>query len=413
MGAQSPWRNHPAVYVVSGITALSLFGDALLYSILPLYAGDLGIPLLAVGIILSMNRWVRLGTNPLAARVYDRHGLFRPLLGAMILAVLSTFLYSRAWGLVVFLLARALWGLSWSHLRLGSLLVILSTSGSSLGLAIGTHHALTRLGSAFTSVVGGLLVDRGGYQWGLTIMTILSSLGVFLVVGLRRLLPSGLEDTKQRTTAQQGENLAVPELSPSMCYAGGFTVSFVSAGVIVSSLSLVLQQRLGDAVSLGSWTLGIATISGLLFAVRWTSSLVIAPLVGRLIDLTGRVRVFRLLTLVMVVALLIFGGVLNPLVTVVVACLLFFAGNSLEVVFDTAIGDTTYQEGEEATTTRLSRYASFYDLGAASGPVVAYYLGSRIGFEWSFYLGAGLMFILLAIDVLDLFPMGVPADEQM
>lgn len=407
------WRNHPAVYVVSGVTALSLFGDALLYSILPLYAGNLGIPLFAVGIILSMNRWVRLATNPLAAKVYERRGLFKPLLAAMILAVFSTFLYSRTWGLLVFLLARAIWGLSWSHLRLGSLLVILSTSSSSLGLAIGTHHALTRLGSAFTSIVGGFLVDRGGYQWGLTIMTILSSLGILLVFGLRRFLPEELGETMGDPQTTRKTVAMVPELSPAMCYAGGFVISFVSAGVIVSSLSLVLHQRLGDAITLGAWTLGIATVSGLLFAVRWTSSLVVAPLVGRIIDLTGRVGIFRLLTVVMAGALLIFGAIPHPVVTVVVSCLLFFVGNSLEVVFDTAIGDTTYQEGDQATTTRLSRYASFYDFGAASGPVIAYFLGSRIGFEWSFYLGAGLMFALLAINMLDLFPVSLHADQQL
>lgn len=402
----SRWRNHPAVYVMSGITATSLFGDSLLYSILPLYALDLGIPLVAVGLILSMNRWVRLGTNPLAARIYDRWGLFWPLLGAMVLAVFSTFLYSRAWGLVIFLLARAIWGLCWSHLRLGGFLVILGTSGASLGLAIGTHHALTRLGSAFTAVVGGFLVDRGGYGWGLTIMTFLSTLGIFLVFKLRPLLPAHLDKGMRAAGNEHQEHVVgssvIPELSTALCYLGGFVVSFVSAGVIVSSLSLVLHQRLGDEVSLGLLTLGIASISGLLFAVRWTSSLFIAPLVGKLIDLTGRAKVFRILSAVMTLALVVFGALLQPLVTVLVACLLFFTGNSLEVVLDTAIGDTTYQ-GEKAAK-NVSRYASFYDLGAASGPVVAYFLGSRVGFHWSFYLGAGLMLVLLAVDLLQVFP---------
>lgn len=397
---------------MSGVTALSLFGDALLYSILPLYAGELGIPLFAVGVILSMNRWVRLVTNPLAAKVYDRKGLFLPLLMAMILAVFSTFLYSRSWGLVIFLVARVIWGLSWSHLRLGGLLVILGTSSASLGLAIGTHHALTRLGSAFTSVVGGFLVDLGGYQWGLTIMTMLSSVGILLVFALRRLLPDGLESSTSVTEMDAKESVRAPELSPAMCYLGGFTVSFVSAGVIVSSLSLVLHQRLGDAVTIGAWTLGIATISGILFAIRWTSSLVVAPAVGKIIDVSGRTRIFRILGLIMATMLLIFGIMTNPIITVVVACILFFVGNSLEVVFDTAIGDTTYLGEEETTATRLSRYASFYDLGAASGPVIAYYLGSKVGFEWSFYLGAFFIFILLAVNFLDLFPVELTTELE-
>ena len=217
------WRNHPAVYLVSGITALSLFGDSLLYSLLPLYAEDLGIPLMAVGLILSANRWVRLGTNPLAAKVFQRWGIFRPLLAAISLAVLSTFLYSRAWGIGVFLLARAVWGLSWSHLRLGSFLVILQTSAETLGFAIGTHHAITRLGSAFTSVVGSLLVDWGGYQWGLTIMALLSALGIPLAFRMRLLV----SDQDEITAAQEGgvkeERNSIPvqpELSAEICNLG-------------------------------------------------------------------------------------------------------------------------------------------------------------------------------------------------
>ena len=397
----SRWRNHPAVYMVSGVTAVSLFGDSLLYSILPLYASDLGIPLFAVGLILSMNRWVRLGTNPLAARVYERWGLFRPLLVAMILTVCSTFLYSRTWGLIVFLFARALWGLCWSHLRLGSFLVILGTSGASLGLAIGTHHAITRLGSAFTSVVGGFLVDRGGYQWGLTLMTLLSALGIFLVFRLRPLLPENEPILQSTEETPNSVPVMKPELSATLCYLGGFVASFVSAGVIVSSLSLVLHERLGDFVHLGSLAIGIASISGLLFAVRWTSNLVVAPLVGKLIDRVGRAKVFRLFSLALGVALLIFAATQNPLLTIAIACLLFFTGNSLEVVLDTAIGDTTYQGG--SASKNVSRYASFYDFGAASGPIVAYLLGGSVGFSWSFYLGAFLLMGLLLFERTQVF----------
>ncbi|NLK08970.1 MAG: MFS transporter [Firmicutes bacterium] len=398
-------RNHPAIYVVSAVVAISLFGDSLLYGVLPLYAEELGIPLMAVGFVLSMNRWVRLGTNPLAALTYQKWSWFRPLLEAMILAVISTFLYSRAWGLLALLLARALWGMCWSYLRLGSFLIILSTSSTSLGLAIGTHHAVTRLGSAFTSVFGGFLVDQAGYQFGLTVMAALSVLGILLVFRLRHLLPQTLQEEARETVEER--EAVVPELSSTMCYWGGFVNTFVSAGVVVSSLSLVLHQRLGDMVSLGFWTLGIATVSGLLLAVRWTSSLVVSPLVGRLIDLWGRKRIFRLVTLVMAFCLLLFGFIKVPLATVLVACLLFLGGNSMDVVYDTAIGDTTYQSEPEERAKRLSRYASFCDLGAASGPVITYFLGSKIGFEWPFFLGAVMLFSLLVVNLRGLFPVEI------
>ena len=54
------------------VVAASLVGDTLLYSVLPVSAARLGISGPVVGVIPSANRWVRLLTNPLAARLYER-----------------------------------------------------------------------------------------------------------------------------------------------------------------------------------------------------------------------------------------------------------------------------------------------------------------------------------------------------
>ena len=179
-----------AVYLVSAIAGLSIFGDGLLYSVLPLYASELGIPLAAVGVVLSINRWVRLATNPLAARSFNRYGVYWPLLVTMVLSVITTFTYSRAWGLFVFLTARLVWGLCWSHIRLGGFLVIMDASTAALGFGMGIFHVLTRLGSAFTSSAGSFFVDLWGYKTGLTLIAGLSSVGILLVFALGRIMES-------------------------------------------------------------------------------------------------------------------------------------------------------------------------------------------------------------------------------
>ncbi|MCJ7535692.1 MAG: hypothetical protein MUO57_09175, partial [Anaerolineales bacterium] len=53
-------------------TALSLMGDATLYTVLPTHASEAGITLAAVGIILSANRIIRLFLNGPAGIAYDR-----------------------------------------------------------------------------------------------------------------------------------------------------------------------------------------------------------------------------------------------------------------------------------------------------------------------------------------------------
>lgn len=395
-----------AVYLVSAVAGVSIFGDSLLYSVLPIYAGQLGIPLAAVGIVLSINRWVRLVTNPLAARSFSQFGVFWPLLATMILSVITTFVYSRAWGLAIFLAARLVWGLCWSHIRLGGFLVIMEASAAALGFGMGIFHVLTRLGSAFTSLVGSFFVDLWGYRGGLTLMAGLSSVGILLVLALGRMM----EDTHSRT--EQGKTLEVseeprrfkPELSPFICNAAGFTNSFVGSGLIVSSLSLILQQRIGDSVTLGSFTFGIATISGLVLAVRWASNLVVSPITGKIIDGIGRRRPFRVLVLAMIVLLLIFAAIRDPLLTVLIACLLCFAGNALEVLLDAAVGDAAWTA--ENRNARISQYTSFYDLGAATGPIVGYALGVRFSFTTPFYLGALLMLAVIALHFAEMMTGG-------
>ena len=46
--------------LLGAATAFSLLGDQTLYSVLPVYYGDLGLSPMQVGLLLSANRWVRL-----------------------------------------------------------------------------------------------------------------------------------------------------------------------------------------------------------------------------------------------------------------------------------------------------------------------------------------------------------------
>ena len=55
-----------SVVFIALATAFSLLGDQMLYSVLPTYYAELGLMPYQVGLILSVNRWVRLITNSLA-----------------------------------------------------------------------------------------------------------------------------------------------------------------------------------------------------------------------------------------------------------------------------------------------------------------------------------------------------------
>ena len=57
--------------------AVSLLGDSMLYAVLPAKAVELGLPLALVGVLHSVNRWVRFFTNLGAAAVFRRWGIRR------------------------------------------------------------------------------------------------------------------------------------------------------------------------------------------------------------------------------------------------------------------------------------------------------------------------------------------------
>ena len=95
------------------MVAASLLGDTLLYAVLPVSASHLGISRPTVGVILSLNRWVRLLTNPLGARLYERFGAGTLLVAAIVLGSVSTAMYAVPAYLVVFFAGRLLWGFSY------------------------------------------------------------------------------------------------------------------------------------------------------------------------------------------------------------------------------------------------------------------------------------------------------------
>ncbi len=382
---------------ISAVLAFSLFGDSLLYNVLPLYAESLGLPLFSVGLLLSANRWVRLLSNSAASRVFRRWGLFWPLMAAAVLGMISTMGYVVPGGLGVFLAARLLWGICWSHLRLGAFMaVVAATAQSALGAAMGWMHAITRLGSAATVLFGGLLVDVVGYHRGVFIMAVLSGGAVVLLLSYRQ----SLENT---TTEHFGPAEAVDDpagsppihvqLSPLFCNLSIFAVSLINTGLVMASLSLLLRERLGTEVVILGAALGIATFSGVLHSLRWVSAFIVSPLVGGFSDRWGRWFVYLWLSVVQIAALAALALLAEPVLTVLAAVVLFFAGNSLKVVLDAAIGDSV--RGLSSALV-IGRFNSASDLGAASGPLIGYGLVAAIGLTHTYLAGVALLIVVLA-----------------
>lgn len=154
------------VIVISLITAACLIGDSMLYIVLPICFAQAGLSSLwEVGIILSVNRLVRLPLNPMVGWLYrhisDRTGIFI----ATVLATITTFSYAFADGFAVWLLLRCLWGIAWTLLRLGGFYCILNVSSDdNRGYFMGLYNGLYRIGSLAGMLLGGIFADWLGFS---------------------------------------------------------------------------------------------------------------------------------------------------------------------------------------------------------------------------------------------------------
>jgi MFS family permease len=164
-----------------------------------------------------------------------------------------------------------------------------------------------------------------------------------------------------------------------------FSTLLVIGGIVSSTLGYMLQQRFGMSTTVGSMTVGIASLTGILLGSRGFLELAVAPLAGSLSDRWGRQRlVFGALPLgALLVALYGFTPSLVGLTTL--TFLVFLCSITLHVSFNAVAGDVAPPEKRSMF---LSMFVTFQDLGAALGPLLGYWIAPRFGFSRLYLLGA-------------------------
>src|SRR5260370_16698032 len=75
------------------VIALGRVGEALLDGVLPLSHGQFGLSLAMVGVLLSLNRWIRLLANSGVAAIGEKVGAHTLMVAAAIGAAISTTVY--------------------------------------------------------------------------------------------------------------------------------------------------------------------------------------------------------------------------------------------------------------------------------------------------------------------------------
>ncbi|MBI4277228.1 MAG: MFS transporter [Armatimonadetes bacterium] len=450
--------------------ALALMGDAFMYAVLPSHTVAFGVPLAAVGLLLSANRWIRLLTNPFAGWAFERWGRPRPFAAAVALAVVTTGTYGAGTGVAVLLAARVLWGVCWSFLRLGVYLAAMEAAPPARGRLIGLSWGVVRFGSLIGLLGGGYLADRLGHRAAALFLAGATTLGIAVAWPAVRAARTGRSPTAKagalfhEGAPDGGENAdhsgdcgarcgtvghgrngtgkgsraggrgneggggrsdqrpasadagiggpvaaahretprdrgGTPGETPparlgAVAYAA-LVKSLVVEGLVGATLGRLLIDRFGGGVPLAGQTLGVATVTGALLALNDGVGLALGASVGHQVDRLGRRHVLRVAALAAAAALAGLALARSlPLIAVSVAAL-WVAGVALNVSLAAAAGDVG---GAGSMSRVMSRFATWVDIGAASGPLLGYLAVAKFGFPLPYLVGVLVLVSVTAIS---------------
>lgn len=261
------------------------FGDAFLYPFLPQYAGVMDIPVVWIGILLSINRFIRIAFNPVVINLFASYGVRPVTIAASVIAIVSTLGYGLGWGIGSLLLFRVIWGMAFAILRISVLAYAFEQEH--VGTSIGIGKAVQEAGPMLSLWIGPLLLNY------------FSPSTTFLILGMvsvpSLLYALSLPDLKYLPPGRIKMSFGWPTLFNSMVFA----VSFIIEGVLIIVIGLFLAK---NNVYLSSWEV-MAVASGYL-AYRRISFILFAPLSGAVADRVGFEKVFNF-SLLMIVAGLI------------------------------------------------------------------------------------------------------------
>ena len=381
------------IIVIALITAACLLGDSMLYVVLPVHWQEMGLTSLwQIGIILAMNRIVRIPLNPLVSKLYQKISARSGMTLAVILAAGTTAAYGVVPSFAVFILLRCLWGLAWTFLRLGAYFTILDCStDANRGRSMGRYNGLYRLGSLGGMLLGGVLADTVGVAATCSLFALCSLAALPFVYKFVPAAGRGLV-AEAATTEQDykfGRHLDVLKI----LIAGTF-LALVFQGMLNSTLSYLIKQHYPEGLSLAGMVLGAASLGGVLQAVRWGWEPWLAPFSGKLTDgPRGRFPLLVVSALVGGLCFILVSRQLGLTLWILLVLVLQLTATALTTVADALAADVAVGS---AKVKIMTLYSLLIDVGAALGPVLAYFANQYLHTYASCYLAAAALLFLAA-----------------
>jgi DHA1 family multidrug resistance protein-like MFS transporter len=335
----APGENRSTIHASLALAFASV-GDAFLYPFLPVNHAAVGIPVVWIGILLSINRFVRIFSNAWMVHLFAVYGLRSVTLAAVIIALLSTAGYAMATGILFWIVLRILWGLSFSALRISTLGYALQQSKPGFGM--GLSRSIQETGPLLTLTLTPLLLSSFSHTHTFVILAACSLPALYFAWRL--------PVTADRTPAVRSHSFIS---IPSVINLSTFITAFLIDGVVVVALGMLFLHYNNTitpliATSLAAVYLGYRRICLVLFA----------PLGGWLADKTSLKLMFNLSWALVIVGLAMMSG--GWIETGAIITFTFYSVHA-------AIAPGYVAAPSEHPLASVAENATWRDIGAAAG----------------------------------------------
>ncbi|MBN1565080.1 MAG: MFS transporter [Anaerolineae bacterium] len=403
------WRQRFAperILWIAGLgVAISMLGDLTLYVVLPTHVEDAGITLANVGLMLSANRLIRLVINSPYGVLIERIPRRRMAIPSLFIGALSSLFYTVP-GFWSLLIGRLLWGAAWAGIWLSASTIALDIStDANRGRFVSRLQMWFFIGMGLSSLVGGALTDWIGYRATFQVCALVT---LIMAVGWWLALPETRTHRAEHVTSRTAPEQATPDspgtntppvnvlrlLITAIVLLGLNWLIFI--GILGAVLPLLLEERIGETVTLAALVIPLATFTGALVAANQVVSLLSSLGAGWLSDRNRQRWRLMLGALVLAIGTMILTAVGNGIMIVTATMFGAVATSILQTQVMTLVGDYTRADRRGRMLGILNTVG---DLGSAGGPLLAYALLPLIELSGIFWLATVILFLALPVTI--------------
>lgn len=325
-------------YAAFSLTFAGL-GDAFLYAFLPQYANSMHIPVVWIGLLLSINRFVRIIFNGFVANLFVRYGVRQTTIVATLVAVSTTAGYGLGLGLIWLIIFRILWGMAFAVLRISVLAYVFENRN--IGLSLGSSRGIQELGPMFSLWIGPVLLTYFSGQITFVCLAILSLPA--LLYALR------LPELYYRPDTKRSINFRLPSVFNTIT----FFAAFIIEGILIVVLGELLAKNNAQLTSLM-----ITSLAAGYLVYRRVCFIIFSPVSGVIAGKISFSKVFNISLL-----LIIIGFVFLLMGWEMMGLIFIFTFNSVNSTMAPGGASSNQEDKISAVATN----ATWRDLGSAVG----------------------------------------------